>query len=81
VRPTALGAGPVEAHVGRAQAGVPPEHGLGQRAADQETLAVRIAPVGRQALLLGVVKEPGMAIGGIKPSRPPDVGGPRFRAG
>ena len=81
VRPSALGAGPVEAHVGRAQAGIPGERGLRQRAADTETLAVLVAPVGRPALLLGVVEEPGLAIGGVQPSRPPDVNGPRLRAG
>ena len=81
VRPATLAAGPVEAHVGRAQAGIPGEHGLGQRAADQETLAVLIAPVGRPALTLGVVEEPGLAIGCILPSRPPDVGGPCLLVG
>ena len=41
VRLAALAAGPVEAHVRRALAGVPRERRLGQRAADQEPLAVR----------------------------------------
>jgi hypothetical protein len=81
VRPSALGAGPVEAHVDRAQAGIPGEHGLRQRAADAETLAVLVAPVGRPALTLGVVKEAGMAIGSILPSCPPDVRGACLRAG
>src|SRR5204862_1465127 len=70
------GAGPVEAHVRRGPAGVPRERRLGQRAADQEPLAVLVAPEGRPAPLLGLVEQPGEPVAGVGPAGPPDVGGP-----
>ena len=81
VRLAALAAGPVEAHIGRAAARVPREHGLRQRAADEETLAIIVTLVGRPALLLGVVEESGVVSRGVLPSRPPDVGDSGVQAG
>ena len=76
VRLAARRAGPVEAHVRRGPAGVPRERRLGQRAADQEPLAVLRAPVGRPAPPLGLVEHRGEPVRGVRPARPPDVGGP-----
>ena len=76
VRLAALAAGPVEAHVRRALAGVPREHRLGQRASGQEPLAVLRAPVGRPAPPLGLVEQPGEPVRGVLPAGPPDVSGP-----
>jgi hypothetical protein len=56
MRLPAQSAGPVKAHLGRPLAGASSDHRLGQRAADQEALAIRLAPVGRPALPLDVVE-------------------------
>ncbi len=76
VRPAALAAGPVEAHLGLPLAGAGRDHRLGQPAADQEALAIRVAPVGGPALPLGVVEQAGQPRRSVPAACPPDLGGP-----